>query len=613
MRTDEAYLALLKKDPQEGMAQIIEAFTPVVWAVCARYLPQEEDVRECVNDTFTEFWLQRERFAPEKGSLRSWLAMLARRRAIDRWRRQSRYTALPLEEDAPAPQGLSPDEKMDLEAALSKLSEEDAALLRMKYFEGLSAKEIAARLGLPYETVKKRQQRTLEKLRKSMLVAFVIALLALLVACGWAVLRYFGILPGYGVNTDAETPFYILTQEASAENGTGTVTVTDAALRQGELRVSLQLARGPDTDAFVRQRQEEASWKIDWYDALLTLSGYETRLYWEGGEATYIGLTAFAPGLTADGDALPAADAAAYDLYFTCEAPDTGAPMDMTLDLGWVQVAFTLAPGKEDALEAYSYALAEYGGVLAIPALEDGRLIVDLYPLNTGEFSVGAGIVQGVYEHNGGPSEPVTIAGSDGAVRTGRSVRYNPYGESAYSRWDFGPAEPGSYTLHIPYVYLSAPLPEEFAVPLPEGGGPWQAPGGSLYARVSQTLPEGVVRVGVSTVVMGETDAPQSVDYYVFFTAEPETETLALAGLNLFAQTDAEHPDDMLGQWASVAALYDESGQEWKGLCGSFHAQAAAASPRLAAVQSGIGGMSGARAEICYRWNQSFDIELRVE
>ena len=66
MRTDEAYLALLKKDPQEGMAQIIEAFTPVVWAVCARYLPQEEDVRECVNDTFTEFWLQRERFAPDR-------------------------------------------------------------------------------------------------------------------------------------------------------------------------------------------------------------------------------------------------------------------------------------------------------------------------------------------------------------------------------------------------------------------------------------------------------------------------------------------------------------------------------------------------------------------
>ena len=149
------------------------------------------------------------------------------------------------------------------------------------------------------------------------------------------------------------------------------------------------------------------------------------------------------------------------------------------------------------------------------------------------------------------------MVGVDSAVRTGRSVRYNPYGESACSRWDFGPAEPGSYTLHIPYVYLSAPLPEDFAVPLPEGGGPWRAPGGSLYARVVQTLPEGVVRVGVSTAVMGGTDAPQSVDYYVFFTAEPETETLALAGLNLFAQTDAEHPNDMLGQWASVAALYD--------------------------------------------------------
>ena len=332
MRTDEAYLALLKKDPQEGMAQIIEAFTPVVWAVCARYLPQEEDVRECVNDTFTEFWLQRERFAPEKGSLRSWLAMLARRRAIDRWRRQGRYTALPLEEDGARAAGPFPGRKNGSGGRAFQTVRGGRGPAPHEIFRGPQREGDRRPLGPAVRDGEKAPAAHAGKLRKSMLVAFVIALLALLVACGWAVLRYFGILLGYGVNTDAETPFYILTQEASAENGTGSVTVTDAALRQGELRVSLQLARGPDTDAFVRQRQEEVSWKIDWYDALLGLSGYETRLYWEGGEASYIGLTAFAPGLSADGDALPAADAAAYDLYFTCEAPDTGAPMDMTLD-----------------------------------------------------------------------------------------------------------------------------------------------------------------------------------------------------------------------------------------------------------------------------------------
>ena len=102
------------------------------------------------------------------------------------------------------------EDRLALQEALARLSPEEAELIRLQYFEGYTPKEIADRLGLPLrDGEKKRRQRALARLRKSLLATLILVLLALLAACGYAVLRYFGILPGYGVNTDAETPFYI--------------------------------------------------------------------------------------------------------------------------------------------------------------------------------------------------------------------------------------------------------------------------------------------------------------------------------------------------------------------------------------------------------------------
>ena len=102
-----------------------------------------------------------------------------------------------------------PDERLDVQRALAGLPEEEADLLRMRG-AGLTVAEIARALDLPYETVKKRQQRSLAKLRKLLLTGLVLALAALLAACGYLLLRYFGVLPGYGVNTSQEEPAYVL-------------------------------------------------------------------------------------------------------------------------------------------------------------------------------------------------------------------------------------------------------------------------------------------------------------------------------------------------------------------------------------------------------------------
>ena len=111
METDRALLAGLDKDPETDLAALMECYTSLVWSVAAGYLENPEDVRECVNDTFAEFYRARASFDPEKGSLKLYLATIARRRAIDRLRASGRTEAVPLSENIPTQEGISSEDR----------------------------------------------------------------------------------------------------------------------------------------------------------------------------------------------------------------------------------------------------------------------------------------------------------------------------------------------------------------------------------------------------------------------------------------------------------------------------------------------------------------------
>ena len=76
---------------------------------------------------------------------------------------------------------------MDLERAMSELKEEDREIIRMKYFVGMTIQEIADSLQLPYETVKKRHQRSLARMRLVLIAAMTLLLVLLLAACAYIV------------------------------------------------------------------------------------------------------------------------------------------------------------------------------------------------------------------------------------------------------------------------------------------------------------------------------------------------------------------------------------------------------------------------------------------
>ena len=159
------------------------------------------------------------------------------------------------------------------------------------------------------------------------------------------------------------------------------------------------------------------------------------------------------------------------ELGLVCEG--TSHPLTLT----------AVKPSDLEDMGSYSYTEDE-GGLFAVPRLENGELVISIYPLNVGDFATQIGLCK---MDSLSPPRPITATASDGTVLEG-SMDVHEYISShlygTYLDWYFGPAEPGDYTLQIPYVYqqLAEPADISFDLPLSSAaeGMTLSAPGGTL-------------------------------------------------------------------------------------------------------------------------------------
>lgn len=461
METDKSIISRLNREPEQGMTVLIDEYSGLLWTVCRQYLSNTEDIKECVNETITEFYLHMERFDSDKGSLKGYLAVIARRCAIRRYQENCRWegNADVVEEQTTDPFAHLENQD-ELERALSALDPVDEQILRMKYYGGMTAREIADSLGLPYETVKKRQQRSLKKLLRTLSIGLVIAaILALLAACAYMVLRYFGFVPGYGVNTNADAAVYVLEEGTAVQGEDGyEFHLEDAYWRDGTFLADLMLYGGSEP----AQKQFDVS-----------LSGLDNIQF----------ISKSNSGEIAHGTV-------AYQVIFEGDLPDnTGDILPLTLTVHGTAIPLTLQAAEESALdEAGFYSVTqEDGGLLAVPRIENGELVVSIHPLNDGDFCTYPFLNRGVWSGYGGPDLPITVTAPDGTLLEGEPESYSPIIGDTYLDWYFGPAEPGEYILNVPYVYqypANSPETQSVQISLDSGessvGTSLDLPGGSL-------------------------------------------------------------------------------------------------------------------------------------
>ena len=153
----------------EQTLTFVRRFTPFVCSV-ARRMGTTTGTDDVVQETMVRLWKSAARFDPARGSEPTFVATVTRNVVIDQARREAVRPSVPtadVHELAPPiePASESVATRMIIRSALARLTPGQRELVRLAYFEQLTQKEIAERLGLPIGTVKSRTFHALRELR----------------------------------------------------------------------------------------------------------------------------------------------------------------------------------------------------------------------------------------------------------------------------------------------------------------------------------------------------------------------------------------------------------------------------------------------------------------
>lgn len=140
---------------------------PVAFATARallRGMPRE-DAEECANDVMLRLLTRRERYDPARGSLETFVRVMARTEALSRLRKK-RPEALPLAEDLCL--AGEPEEYIGdiVEQTLDSLSLRERQLFTLRFLYGLDSRETALRLGMTRGGVDIAVLRLRKKLKK---------------------------------------------------------------------------------------------------------------------------------------------------------------------------------------------------------------------------------------------------------------------------------------------------------------------------------------------------------------------------------------------------------------------------------------------------------------
>jgi len=172
---DGEFLLEVAQGNERAMEHCIAKYSPLVWSIAKRYVQNHSAVEDVVQETFTDLWKSAKRFNPSIATESTFVGLLARRRAIDFARKESRRPQLePMPEAESLPHAAVESattlrcEVSDIRAALQELSEETRKIFLLHFDAGMTHPEIVEKTGLPLGTVKTRLRRGLIDLRNKL-------------------------------------------------------------------------------------------------------------------------------------------------------------------------------------------------------------------------------------------------------------------------------------------------------------------------------------------------------------------------------------------------------------------------------------------------------------
>ena len=148
-------------DRDVPVAALYDAYARRVYGLGLLVLHDTGLAEDLVQETFVRLWRSAGRYDPARGSVRTFVFTLARRAAVDLWRRRGAQPPSTLREPEQADAAGGEEfehllARLDVREALDALSPAHREVLELQYHADLTQMQVAARLGIPLGTVKSR-------------------------------------------------------------------------------------------------------------------------------------------------------------------------------------------------------------------------------------------------------------------------------------------------------------------------------------------------------------------------------------------------------------------------------------------------------------------------
>lgn len=170
---NETILQRIAAGDQAAVAECMDKYGGLIWSLARQFLRSAEDAEDVVQDIFIELWSKADSFDPDKAGETTFVAMIARRRIIDRLRKLGRQPQMEeLDEAGLLDQGSDSNHSetvTDLakaEKVIAVLKPESQKVLYLSIYQGHSHNEISELLNVPLGTVKTTIRRGLIKIRE---------------------------------------------------------------------------------------------------------------------------------------------------------------------------------------------------------------------------------------------------------------------------------------------------------------------------------------------------------------------------------------------------------------------------------------------------------------
>lgn len=174
--SDHDLLREIAEGSSEALGLFYDRYAALALGLLCRMLGNRNEAEEILQEVFLQVWRDARRYDPERASPRGWLLLLARSRALDRYRctsarRRREDGAARSEADRTvAPIGThrleQGENRLRIGQAIDRLPPEQRKVIELAFWEGLTQTQIAAALGAPLGTVKSRALLAMKKLRE---------------------------------------------------------------------------------------------------------------------------------------------------------------------------------------------------------------------------------------------------------------------------------------------------------------------------------------------------------------------------------------------------------------------------------------------------------------